>query len=215
MNCAFLAPRPGQVPESSASLLQTATWFFSCPSSQGDRWNLRGFLFRHLRSQSCQDVWALKMHHFKEAEVLHPRLSYIEHVFFSILMTFIFVVRAPKPSLGMSTEDGFWLCWKPCSLSVLRVRLAVHALLSSSQTSLFPSLHLFQLVVSSKGSHFTMGFCSLQVVALTQGPAHLCQWLRHIRDVTIQLFNQEPMSCLETFQHTIYLSAGAEKPRST
>lgn len=215
MNCAFLTPRPGQVPEISASLLQTAAWFLSCPFSQRDRWNLRGFLFRRLRSQSCQDVWALKMPHFREAEFLQPRLSYIEHVFFPMLMTFFLVVCTPKPSLGISTEDGFWLCWKPCSLSVLRVRLAVHAVLPSSQTSLFPSLHLFQLAVSSKGSHFTMGFCSLQVVALTQGPAHLCQWPKHIRDVTIQLFNQEPISCLETFQNTVYLSTGAEKTRST
>lgn len=73
------------------------------------------FLFRRLRIQSCHDVWVLKMPYFREAEFLHLRLSYIEHVFFSIFVTLFFVVCAPKPFLGMSTEDEFWLCWKLCS----------------------------------------------------------------------------------------------------
>lgn len=55
------------------------------------------------------------MPYFREAEFLHLRLSYIEHVFFPIFMRLFFVVCAPKPFLGMSTEDEFWLCWKLCS----------------------------------------------------------------------------------------------------
>lgn len=121
MNCTFLAPGPRFL-KFLPALLQTAAWFFSCPS-QGDRWNLRGFLFRRLRIQSCYDVWALKMPHSREAEFLHLRLSHIEHVFFSIFMALIFVMCASRLFPGISTEDGSWLCQKLDSLSVLKVCL--------------------------------------------------------------------------------------------
>lgn len=103
-DCTFLAPGP-RFPRFLPALLQTAAWFLSCPSSQGDRWDLRGFLFGRLRIQSCYDVWALKMPHFREAGFLHLTLSYFEHVFFSI-MAMTSVVCIPKPFPGVSTEDG-------------------------------------------------------------------------------------------------------------
>lgn len=106
-DCTFLAPGP-RFPRFLPALLQTAAWFLSCPSSQGDRWDLRGFLFGRLRIQSCYDVWALKMPHFREAGFLHLTLSYFEHVFFSI-MAMTSVVCIPKPFPGVSTEDGSWL----------------------------------------------------------------------------------------------------------
>lgn len=73
MNGTFLAPGPRSL-KFLPALFQTAGWSLSRPSSQEDRWNLRGFLFRHLRIQSCYDVWALEMPHFREAEFLHLRL---------------------------------------------------------------------------------------------------------------------------------------------
>lgn len=142
MNCTFLAPGPRFL-RILPALFQTAARFLSCPTSQGNRWNLRGFLFRRLRILSCYDVWALKMPHFREAEFLHFRLSYVEHVFFSIFVALVSVVCASRPFPGISVENGSWLCSKPGSLSVLRVCLSVLSLLPSSQGSPVPSLLLF------------------------------------------------------------------------
>lgn len=49
-------------------------------------------------------MWALKMPHFREAELLHLRLSYTEHVFLSIFMALIFVVRVP-PGLFLKSQQ--------------------------------------------------------------------------------------------------------------
>lgn len=150
MNCTFLAARPRFL-KFLPALFQTAAWFLSCLSSQGDRWNLRGFLFRRLRIQSCYDVWVLKMPHFRKAELVHLRLFHIKPVFFSIFVVFICVVCFPEPFPGIPTELGSCLSWRPHSLHVFRVCFTVRSLLPILGPALFPSLRLVSPLLQKAG----------------------------------------------------------------
>lgn len=115
----------------------------------------------------------------------------------------------------------FWNLNRRWILGLLETGLAkcaqrtAYTVLPGSQARPSPALtRLFQSVLSSKGQPLPGILLSPRAGAdlSTSPPVSVA---RHIGSVTVDLFNQKPLSFLETLQHAINLSAWEEEPGST